>query len=472
MEPLRPRGSLKLLPYPFFLLALVALSIVAIVLLAGATGVRSKDPAVVITLVLTTYWTVVGAIPVIISKWRSPTELYSYLETRLFRLRLDNTYGLTLLAYAFFLLSVGCIALMLSRRVGATREAEYQDYWTRMSYRFSHSLLLTIIASVFVLKLTIVLALLRNSGGSSIYIATRIVRGDLGPLIRIYQYLNIASSYPLACGIAVWLSFPAARSSYSRRYRRLVSIAYLVLALSNLAENAVLGNRAVPLIMMAAVTAGWARWRYLPADAHSRRRLRRQFLALGFSGFVLLGAIGISRGGSLKTPADVAASLVGNFSRVGNLVVQEVRSSEKLAAHMSLYGIVERDALIPDPTITSSYADYTRVVHAPPDQVFTLHYVTSWWLRLGALGVLVAALTFGLAIVGLHWLASGFTSLNTAGLRLAAATLPAAALPITVIRGGPESLRSVVIEILLIPAAIITPCLVLGGRTRPSTVDT
>ncbi|MEY2524593.1 MAG: hypothetical protein QOJ66_3158 [Ilumatobacteraceae bacterium] len=459
-----------MLPYPVLLLAVVGASIASIGLLASAAGVRSRDPAVVLILILTTYWTIVGAIPVILAKWQSPTDLYSYLETRLFRLRLDNAYGETLLMYSFFLVVVGLLVVTLTRRMDQPSEARYQERWTKLAYRFSHSLLLIVVFIILLLKLAIVLTLLRSSADSSIYIVTRIARGDLAPLIRIYQYLNIASSYSLSGGLALWLSFSEARLSYARVYRRVVSLAYLGIALLILAENAILGNRSVPLVMMGAVTAGWTRWRYLPAEAMVRRRLRHQFVAVGFTGFVLLGAIGISRGGSLSTPTDVAASLVGNVSRVGNLVVQEVRSSEKVAAHMSLYGIVERGSFVPDPAIRNSYGEYARIVNAPSDQVFTIHYVTSWWLRLGLAGVLVATLTFALVVVGLQRLASGSASLRSAGVRLAAATLPAAALPITLIRGGPESLRAVAVEILFIPAAIITPCFVIG-RHRPGPAE-
>jgi len=462
---LRRWGSLKLLPYPLLLLLIVGISILATLLLSGIAGIRTQDPSVAIMLLMTTYWTLVGAIPVILSKWAAPSGLYSYLESRLFRLRLDNSYGVVILAYSVFLICVSGIVVCLGRTTTVNDRRRSDDRWARLSALFSHGLLLSILTAIFLLKLALVLVLIRNTEGSSIYTATRIVRGSLGPLIRIYQYLNIALSYPLACGLALWLAFPASRAVHRRAYRRLVWAVYLFLALVGLIENSLLGNRATPLIMMAAVTSGWLRWRYVPAERRQRRGMRRNLFALGLLGLALLGTIGISRGGELNSPAAVATSLADNASRIGNVAIQEVRSSEKLAAHMSLYAIVEDKARIPDPKLGDSYGEYARLVFAPKDQVFTLHYVTSWWLRMGAVGVLAATLTFGLAVVLLHRLGTGRVTLNTAGLRLAAATLPAAALPIIVIRGGPESLRSVIVEILLIPAIILTPCFVLAGSS-------
>jgi len=456
-------GSTELISYPLLLLVIVGIAILATLMLSGIVGIRTQDPSVAIMLLMTTYWTLVGAIPVILSKWAAPSALYSYLETRLFRLRLDNSYGVAILAYSFFLVCVSGLAVRFGRNTTVKDRQHSDARWARLSARFSHGLLLFILTGIFVLKLALVLVLIRNTAGSSIYTATRIVRGSLGPLIRIYQYLNIALSYPLACGLALWLAFPTSRTLLRPLHRRVVWAMYLFLALVGFIENALLGNRATPLIMMAAVTAGWLRWRYVPAVRKERRGMRRNLAALGFLGLALLGTIGISRGGELNSPGAVATSLIGNASRIGNVAVQEVRSSEKLAAHMSLYGIIEDKARIPDPTIGNSYGEYTRVVNAPKDQVFTLHYVTSWWLRMGAVGLLAATLTFGLAVVLLHRLATGRVTLDTAGIRLAAATLPAAALPITVIRGGPESLRAVIIEILVIPALILTPCFVLAG---------
>ena len=65
-------------------------------------------------------------------------------------------------------------------------------------------------------------------------------------------------------------------------------------------------------------------------------------------------------------------------------------SSEKLAAHMSLYGVLENGTSDTRPFTTDSYGLYVRTVGAPTDQVFTLHFVTSWVLQVGPTGVLAA----------------------------------------------------------------------------------
>ena len=222
---------------------------------------------------------------------------------------------------------------------------------------------------------------------------------------------------------------------------------------------------------MAGVASGWLRWRYLPATRASRRPLQRRFLVTAFLGLLVIGTIGISRGGSLDSPSAVVGSLSSNVVRVGNVAIQSTRSAEKLAAHMSLYGVLDQEANVQlHPLASNSYAVYTKLVDAPPDQVFTVHYVTAWWLRLGPLGLVPAVLTFALAVATIQRIATRATSVWSAGFSLAAATLPAAGIPITILRSGPESLRAVFVELLLLPGIVLIPCFVLGSK-RIRTID-
>jgi hypothetical protein len=426
---------------------------------------RSPDPAMGIGLALLPYWTLAGAIPILLTKRTDPTRKYSYLEDRLFRIFPDGTYAVVLLAYVIFLFGSLTLIAFWARPETPERRAASGKQWTALSMRFSHGLLLFGVGAMVLVKFGLALYLIRSSTTGSLYETTRIVKGGNAPILRIYQYLNFVSSYPLAAGFVLWLAFPAARATRLPFRRGLVWAVYLVLLLGSIAENALLGNRAVPLVVMAAIAAGWIRWKYLPATRAQRRPLRRHFLLVSFAGLLVLGTIGLSRGGSLDSPAAVTKSLEQNFVQVGNVVVQTTRSSEKLAAHMSLYGIVERRDQIPDkPLLANSYKEYARVFNAPEDQVFTIHYVAAWWLRLGPLGLIPAVLTFALAVALVQRLATRAVSAGGAAFSLTAATLPAAGIPIIVVRSGPESLRAVFIELVLLPALVLLPCFLLGRR--------
>ncbi|CAN5592967.1 hypothetical protein BH10ACT2_BH10ACT2_00150 [soil metagenome] len=430
---------------------------------------RSPDPAMGISLVLVPYWTLAGAIPVLLAKRAYPLADYSYLEGRLFPIFVNDTYAATLLAYSIFVIGTLVLVAAFTRREEPKRRAGGVVAWGGLAGRFSHTLLIAMTGLLLAVKLILVVYLVRTSGSASLYEATRVVRGGHAGVLRAYQYLNFVVAYPVAIGFTLWISFPTERRARGHVSQIIIWPAYLLMLLVLLAENALLGNRAVPLIMMATVAAGWARWRYLPATKRARRPLRRRFVLVGLLGILALGTIGISRGGSLVSPSAVVESLATNALKVGNVALQTTRSSEKLAAHMSLYAVIEHPKVQLVPLSGNSYAEYTALVGAPRDQVFTVHYVTSWWLRVGPLGVLAATLTFAAALAMLQRLATRTPTIWTAGFCLAAATLPAAGVPIILLRSGPESLRAVFVELLLIPGLTLLPCFVLGSRPTSRT---
>ncbi len=416
---------------------------------------RTRDPGILVILVLTAYWSVVGAIPLLLAKREAGGLVSSYIEDRLFIVYPDGDYSVTLMSYAIFMLGAVLTYWALTGRDVDRRKTLAS--WDHLARHFSHVTMLAIVGAGTAAKIAIVGYLVRSSGGESLYMATRIVRGETAGVLRIYQYLNIISGYSLACGLAVWLSFRVSREVYSARARILVWAAYLGLAAEGLGENTLLGNRAAPLLIMTALAVGWVSWRFLPASKSERRPLAARFGLLSLAGVITIGTIGISRGGSISSPGAVVASVISNLSSIGNVFTQMLASNEKLAAHMALYGVIRQPSLPRDPLAPNSYAVYTDLVQAPEDQVFTLHYIAGWWLRVGPWGVVLAALSFGLVLVGLHLLSRSAGGWVRSAFALPAAILPAAGVPVTVLRSGPESLRSVAIELVLIPGAV---CLV------------
>ena len=361
----------------------------------------------------------------------------SYIEDKLFFIYIDEAYAQTLLAYSAFMLLAVILVFLFSpshqQDPGASKR------WERVSERFSHPTLLMIVALVTVAKLAVVAILVRANGDTSLYLATRMVRGETASYIRVYQYLNIISSYSLAAGLSLWLAFPRARQARSR-LRASLWVAYLALGLEVLAENALLGNRAVPLLVAGAVAVAWIRWRLIPAARTERGPLITRFIMLCFLGLLAVGLIGVSRGGNLSSPTAVLQSLVENAARPEYILESIQSSNEKLSAHMALYGVIREDPQL-SPLASSSYDAYAQLVHAPEDQGFTIHYVAAWWVRSGSVGVLLAALTYALVIVGLHRLSQANRRWWTAAFALPAATLPAIGVPFIMLRSGPESMR-------------------------------
>lgn len=411
---------------------------------------RAKDVAVVVVLALTAYWTLVGAVQILVVKARDPAARATYLEDRLFRVDADGTYARALLAYAAFLVAVAVLVVVFVRERPAATVAQADRDVRGLVATMAHGRLLAVLVTLFAVKVAVLGWIVRGHPLGDLYELTRTAGGDRR--ITLYQYLNVATAYPTAAAVAVCFG------SEPRLARRLrASDAYGALLVAALVENAALGNRAVPLICLTAVAVGWIRWRFAPAPAGERRRLAARFAAAAAVGLVLVGLIGAMRGGASAGPAR-AVDAVGSV----------VNSSEKVAAHLSLDGVLALDHARLQPLARDSYARYADLVGAPPDQVFTVHYVTAWWLRLGAVGVAAAALSFAVVVAALQRLAAATPTPRRAGFVVAAATLAAAGVPVTLLRSGPESLRAVAVELVLIPGLVLLPAFVGARREQPS----
>ncbi|GAA4706364.1 hypothetical protein [Nocardioides conyzicola] len=444
------------------------LGVVGVLVSYGALALvafrRTRDPATTLALAFAAYWTLVGGVYFLHAKRTAGGATYTYLEDRLFPVTIDGDYALTLLAYSVFLfVCIGTfIALSRAYRSGGD---EALSAWERLSQRFVHWRLLVLLILLTAAKLLVVRSLIAaNADGASLYEATRTVKGGSGHELLVYQYLNISTSYAMATGFALWLGFVSGRASYRPAHRIVIWTCYLVLLAEVVGENAVLGNRAVPLVVLAGVAAGWARWRYVPSTGRARTRLTVMLVGLGTAALLGLGAIGNARGGGLTTPGTIATSILDNLKNPANVLTQVGNSAEKVAAHMSLLGVIRDGPGLREPFAANSYAVYATLVNAPPDQVFTIHPVAAWWLRVGPVGVVLAGLLIGVVLAFFQRLSFRPRGAVLSAFALPAAVLPAAGIPTIMLRSGPETTRSVVIELLIIPALLCLPA-TLFGRT-------
>jgi hypothetical protein len=419
-------------------------------LLATWAVVRTtRDPSIAVTLVLALYWTLVGALPVLLAKRHDAGARYSYLEERLFPIEVDDVYVSVLVAYTAFLLGVVVTVAAISR-TRSRRTVRTDLAWaTAVTGSLSHLRLLAICGGLFVVRMALLLLVTRSGG--SLYTETRVVQGSNARLLLAYQYLTLLGGYAGFIGAGLWLACRSARQAFRPSHRRMISVGYASLALLVLAENALVGNRAVPLIGLGAIAVLWLRYRWMPVDRVGRQTLVAGVAALGVLAVLFLGAVGISRGAAVTSPSTAATVLVQTASDPGHVFEEVAASSEKLAAHMSLYGVLENGTADTHPFTTDTYGLYARTVGAPADQVFTIHFVTSWVLQVGPLGVLAAAIALGLVIGVLQRVGMIHRSGPTAALALCAGSLAAAGIPIVMVRGGVESVWGIA-QLMILPA--------------------
>jgi hypothetical protein len=426
----------------------------------------TRDPSIAVTLLLALYWTLVGALPVLLAKRHDAGARYSYLEERLFPIEVDDVYVRVLVAYTAFLLAVVVTVAVVARARTRRSVLTDQDWAARVTRSLSHERLLAICGALLAVRLALLLIVTRS--GASLYTETRVVQGANARLLLVYQYLTLLGAYAGFIGAGLWLACRSARHAFRPAHRRTISVAYAALALLVLAENALVGNRAVPLIGLGAVAVLWLRYRWMPVDRVGRQTLLAGVATVGLLAVLFLGAVGVSRGAAVTSPSTAATVLVQTASDPGHVFEEVAASSEKLAAHMSLYGVLANGTADTRPFTTDTYGLYARTVGAPADQVFTIHFVTSWVLQVGPVGVLAAAVALGLVIGALQRVGMVRRSRPTTALALCAGSLAAAGIPIVMVRGGVESLWGIV-QLMVLPAI---PLALAMPASRAATCET
>jgi hypothetical protein len=200
-------------------------------------------------------------------------------------------------------------------------------------------------------------------------------------------------------------------------------------------------------------------------------RARRLLLGgIGLLGVLGLGLIDLVRSAPIAAVRDESVD-----AGVGGALARVLSSNEAYGAHFSLYGILRYDvpltygssfvslaaAAVPRafgfPRPEGIYTDYARGVRAIDDQQYSIHHAAGWYLNFGFPGVVLGGVLLGALWA---WLYRVFlTSLRWRGVFARAFAVLAfwtfsVGMP-RIVRAGPEVYKSIVIELLLIPSALI-----------------
>ena len=204
---------------------------------------------------------------------------------------------------------------------------------------------------------------------------------------------------------------------------------------------------------------------------NSTRPRTRQLATCGVVLFACVGFIDYARALSI----DEIASYV-SFGEVANSLTRLAESNEAYAAHMSLYGVMYYDipstygssiysfpmsvvprALWPDRP-DDIYWHCANGVAATEGQGYSIHHATGWYLNFGVPGIVVGACLLGRVWAALYnnvvrgALRPGTTwwrMFCIVGFFTFTANLP------SLIRGGPEGYKGVLVDAFLVPVAIL-----------------
>jgi hypothetical protein len=455
--------------------AVLTLATLVIVALSFAVWWKTRQVGFLIGFGFLYYWSLYGGW-LVISRGVGYGKNYrfEYLYYKLFPVYLDAYYLWALILYALFVITIQIVVLhTASHRIRATVHPAVPIF-------VSHAKLLTLAAVMALGAYMIVrnmIAMALSSDGSAYGSVQQV------PFFSIYQILHESAVTLAMAGLVVFAS--GSRARYIRGESRLpVLVGYIVVLSGIVSLNVLLGNRS----MLAFAIAGAGLFYLVNAERPSGVLLSAG-VACAVAGMLVIGIIR-GAGGQRE---------LGDLNFIGKLqyVVADGLSQdvEAFAAHASLYGTLQKHvpitygssvallafSLLPrfirPALVADSYAHYAWHVGASPNQGFTLHHATGWYVNFGVPGVI-----FGGAIFGWIW-ATLFNMFGTVSSDMSYpgqvfATLGfwnvTAYIPM-VIRSGPEVYKAVLFESLLIPSLLMlaasTTLVMRANRPRLIPVD-
>jgi hypothetical protein len=407
------------------------------------------------------YWSLYGAWSVISDRTGGESgKRYDYLNVKMFPIDLDADYFLTLIYYALFILLIEMTLLLW-----IVPGPENVSCGTK-PIQISHPAMFVLVLLSCSFSYVIMQDQLKHAAdlGMSAYIATRGGLGEMHPLFTVHQILNRLAIFPLAIGLAVYITGRTGRwlaSSPSPIY----GVAYGVLGLGVFAYTAMLGNKneLLSALLLGAVfyigncrKVKWATGAILAAAA-----------------FVAIAAIDFLRG----IPLIELSDRVNWWDAL--MWAPEIRSSnEAFAAHFSLYGVLHFNAALtygdtftalaasivprffwPDRPEGSyvQYAESLGIYEGPTGQGYAIHHATGWFLNFGLWGLVAGAVLFGAIwakCYNAHRAArSGERDWRNVLAIIAPAGLASFIPPL--VRAGPDAYKGLLIEAFVIPTVII-----------------
>lgn len=435
----------------FTLLGVATLVIAA---LAAALYAQRRDAGLAVGIAALYYWSLYGAWWIVIDKTGGFSgQHYQYLESKMFPIALDRQYLLTLALYSGFI-----ILLELTLLLGLSRRRERPI--PRLLLRHEAILFVGFAAalgSYLVIRDKLSLALAVNT---SAYWYTR---SQSDQWFTLHQVLNRVALIPPAIGMATLAT--------GRQSRFFVNIAgpytwaaYVLLAAAMGVFTFVLGNKNE---VFTALLTG------ILAYVGSARRPRWWKAGLVMaSGMWFLAAVDFFRATPLSGIGAAVWARGQDSSDVGHFMTT---SNEAFAAHFSLYGVLTAGtapkfayslyslacSVIPrvlwPERPRDIYLYYSENVGAIPNQGYSLHHATGWYLNFGYAGVALGAV--GLGLIWTACLNARGRIRRRSGLlyRLFAIIAPwvlVAGLP-PLIRAGPEGYKGLIIESFLIPLGVL-----------------
>lgn len=375
--------------------------------------------AMFVSLIFTIFWSLVGAIPLLIGKFfKGENKSIFIIENELFVIFPNLNYLYVLLSYILFISTI----LFLLWRSHPFLEKKFQGLskaaWENFATRFSHStlLFLNLIIAVFLFfKLN---AIELAAGDKPVYLT------DFRVPSRIIDYARTGLIFSTALGAILLVidTWPKSRK------KKIYTFIYLFTFLLACYPFWISGSRNTLFLTMVGLTVGTAT---LKKDSnfsifHKLDQIKL-IIALVLISFICISVTSTTRGFSLNSqsvaietntdaPKKETNTDAPNMSQnKSDLIIKStallraltskssyvdwVGRGEILDSHASLYGVMIRMSAPPSIKLENSYGRYAKIVGASGSKGYTINPVAALWMNIGIFAPLVAGGYFTLVIL-------------------------------------------------------------------------
>jgi len=437
--------------------ALLTVASITIAVLAIAVYRRSRDVGTLVGIAALYYWSLYGAWFIVIDKTGGSSGMnYQYLEGKLFPIALDWNYATALALYGGFIVLVELTLLAAAKP--PAENAGSSVYLPNIVLRHGPILAIGMAAglgSALLIwdKLGAAWAL-----NASAYVYTR---SEVGAWFPLHQVLNRVALIPPALGLAVLAAGKRSRTLVSAG-RGYALPGYPILLGGMGVFTFVLGNKNEVLTALVAGVLAYVGLARKPNWAGAG--------VVTAAGAWFLYGIDLFRAVPLSGLQDAVARQAQEGAGVARFLAS---SNEAYGAHFSMYGVLTAEveprfgyslyslacSVVPRAFWPGRPADiysyYADRVGAIPNQGYSLHHATGWYLNFGYAGIALGAILLGL--LWAYCLNARRSTRRSTIFRLFAVTSPwlfAACLP-SLIRAGPEGYKGLLVDAVLVPVGVL-----------------
>lgn len=430
---------------------------------------KTRSLVLLLPVLVIFYWSILGGWVITIDLLTGNAleklgfHYYAYFD-KLFPIQLNHAYFKSLVLFSSFLLLFQAVVLRMVRSHSQSmlqmRPTVYLNHWLILAGSFAMAFI-----SYLFIRAQITDAIAHHE---SLYLY---LSHSNGRFYSLYQLTKSSSLFLLLFGVALLLSHRDGRYFTANSSKWLI-VAYALGMILLLGYSALIGSRNDLLF---AFIFGIL---FYLTNARKIRWILPFFQVVGLASVIviiemtraipILDYIGLSSGPGVPT-----GDVVKHMS-VLESILSLLASNEMFAGHMSMYGVLYYEvplthgasfnyllhSLLPrfvDITRPlDSYQHYVAGVGYSGLQGFTINHATGWYINFGFFGVALGAMLLALLVSAAYNVQQSFTDGGTLQ-RIARAVLllSAASFFSALIRTGPEGLRALTFEAILIPMALL-----------------